>query len=138
MNDTMKKFNYPESLVQEYKYWVVLLRPKQMTLGSLILCTKLRVSSLSEMPSEALVELKEVTNNIESKLKSTFNNEKINYLALMMVDKDFHWHVIPRYSESKSFEGVEYNDTGWPKYPDIGYSNTTSEEDFKKLLKALK
>ena len=33
MNETIRKFGYPETLVKEYTHWVVLLRPKQPTLA---------------------------------------------------------------------------------------------------------
>ena len=37
MNVTMQKFGYPDTLIAEYDHWVVLLRPSQVTLGSLVL-----------------------------------------------------------------------------------------------------
>lgn len=33
-NETILKFNYPDSLIREYDHWVVLLRPAQVTIGS--------------------------------------------------------------------------------------------------------
>ena len=39
-HDTLLKFNYPQTLLREYQHWAVLLRPKQVTVGSLVLiCT---------------------------------------------------------------------------------------------------
>ena len=35
MNQTMKTFGFPASLIREYRNWVVLLRPKQPTLGGM-------------------------------------------------------------------------------------------------------
>ncbi len=37
MNKTIVRFGYPATLVAEYEHWVVLLRPEQPTLGSLVL-----------------------------------------------------------------------------------------------------
>ena len=37
MNPTIVKFGYPASLVHELEHWVILLRPAQVTLGSLVL-----------------------------------------------------------------------------------------------------
>src|SRR3546814_2888106 len=34
MNETIRKFGYPATLIREYDHWVVLLRPAQLTLGS--------------------------------------------------------------------------------------------------------
>ena len=35
MNETARKFGYPASMVGDYDHWLVLLRPAQVTLGSL-------------------------------------------------------------------------------------------------------
>ena len=39
-NQTAIRFGYPETLIQEYEHWLVLLREPQATLGSLVLCAK--------------------------------------------------------------------------------------------------
>src|SRR3546814_19148561 len=49
-----------------------------------------------------------------------FSSDLINYLMLMMVDRDVHFHVLPRYAETQSFSGVAYPDGGWPAAPDLG------------------
>ena len=43
--------------------------------------------------------------------------EKINYLMLMMVDRDVHFHVIPRYAGERVHEGVSFPDAGGPPFP---------------------
>ncbi len=43
--------------------------------------------------------------------------ERINYLMLMMVDPDVHFHVIPRYAGSRQFGDIEFRDAGWPGPP---------------------
>ena len=40
MNPTIEKFGYPTTLIREYEHWLVLLRPEQVTLGSLVLAAK--------------------------------------------------------------------------------------------------
>jgi len=39
---------------------------------------------------------------------------------LMMVDPNVHFHVIPRYSEPRRWNGVEFPDAGWPGPPQLG------------------
>ena len=73
MNETIIKFNYPESLIKEYNYWVVLIRDKQVTLGSLILAYKEDLESFSQVSKEGFLELEIVVNYIESTLKKAFN-----------------------------------------------------------------
>ena len=98
VNVTMEKFGYPATLVEEYNHWVVLVRPAQVTLGSLVLVCKDDAAAFSAISPEAFGELAQVTKDIEATLSAFRAYDKINYLMLMMVDPDVHFHVLPRYA----------------------------------------
>ena len=119
MNTTIGKFGYPASLLHEYRSWVVLLRPAQPTLGSLVLACKEDATSLGSVSGAAYAELSTATADLERALREVFDFRKINYLALMMVDPHVHFHVIPRYAEPREFEGAKCEDAAWPKPPDL-------------------
>lgn len=137
MNDTMKKFGYPGTLVKDYAHWVVLLRPQQATLGALVLACKEQAQALSQISAAAFAELKEVTADIESGLKRCFAYDKINYLLLMMVDRDVHFHVLPRYANPRSFGDRGFHDAGWPGPPDLAQVNATGDLLNRELLDLL-
>jgi diadenosine tetraphosphate (Ap4A) HIT family hydrolase len=137
VNATMQKFGYPNTLVREYEHWVVLLRPQQATLGALVLACKNEADSFSGISDEAFSELKEITTAIEHHLRECFAYDKMNYLMLMMVDPDVHFHVLPRYAGPRMFEGKEFNDPGWPGPPDLRQSNDTGGALDQMLLKTL-
>ena len=120
LNATLSKFGYPESLIKTYDYWHVLLRPGQVTLGSLVLVCKEDVFQYSDISDEAAKEQKQVVADIERVLKKRFNFSKINYLMLMMVDPIVHFHVIPRYEHPVSFCEKQFEDKHWPKPPVLG------------------
>ena len=119
MNATAEKFGYPASLLGDYDHWAVLLRPAQVTLGSLVLICKEEASRFGEIGPAASAELHRVSARIEGALGDAFQNDKINYLMLMMVDPDVHFHVLPRYESARSFAGSEFRDRFWPGPPDI-------------------
>ena len=132
-NDTMRKFGYPDTLIREYEHWVVLLRPAQVTLGSLILAAKGDATAFGQLPPGAHAELATVTKAIEASLLAEIGYEKINYLMLMMVDPHVHFHVLPRYSVSKSWAGMEVSDAGWPGQPDLRTAVNLTPEDMERL-----
>ncbi len=142
MNSTIAKFGYPTSLVKEYGGWVVLLREKQVTLGSLVLAAKDEVLSIADLSADAAAELPTVAREIETLLRVKFGAEKINYLALMMVDPHLHFHVIPRYSKNLQFNGSEFIDHGWPKHPNmlnVNATDATTMDNIKaQLISGLK
>ena len=119
MNATIIKFGYPATLVREYHHWVVLIRPAQVTAGSLILAAKGDSTAYGALPAEAFAEQGVIIAEIEKSLRDVVNMDKINYLMLMMVDPHVHFHVIPRYQGTRSFAGLELVDHGWPGPPDL-------------------
>lgn len=125
LNATMRKFGAPQTIIRQYQYWSVLLRPAQATLGALVLAAHEPAQAFSELSQASFTELHEVTRQIESALTKAFQNDKLNYLMLMMVDPDVHFHVIPRYAQPRQFANMEFVDAGWPAMPDLGQINKT-------------
>jgi diadenosine tetraphosphate (Ap4A) HIT family hydrolase len=116
-NATELKFGDPGNRIAQSRYWTVLLRPRQPTLGSLVLVCREDVKSFSAVSAAAFAELQHMVQGIEAVLRAEVAFERINYLMLMMVDPDVHFHVIPRYASPREFAGVAYPDAGWPGPP---------------------
>ncbi len=124
-NATMYKFGAPQTIIRQYQYWSVMLRPAQATLGALVLAAHEPAEAFSELCPASFTELHTITGHIESALAKAFQNDKINYLMLMMVDPDVHFHVIPRYAQPRQFADMEFIDVDWPTMPHLGHINTT-------------
>lgn len=138
VNATVRKFGYPDSLIYEYEHWVVMLRPKQATLGALILACKQDVTAFSDISEGAFREMQVAVKAIETTLGHAFSYQKINYLMLMMVDPHVHFHVLPRYESERSFEGVPFVDPAWPGPPDIGHATEMESDAFERLRDKLR
>lgn len=138
LNETIKKFGYPENVLAEHEHWVVLLRPQQVTAGSVVLACKQTATSLADVSPTAYSELPGVIGSLEATLKRCFEFNKINYLALMMVDKEVHFHVLPRYSAPRHIAGVTFVDKTWPKPADLSRVTEMSHTQFKELYRLLK
>lgn len=136
-NATMRKFGAPETCIRNYPHWSVMLRPSQTTLGSLVLVALEPVTRFSELSSASFTELKLVTMELEISLKNAFSYDKLNYLMLMMVDPDVHFHVIPRYADVRDFAGKKFVDKTWPGPPDLGQSNQTGASINKLIVNFL-
>jgi len=137
-NATMEKFGYPHTLVAEFAHWVVLARPAQPTLGSLVLAAKSDATAFGDLPGEAHAELKVATAAIEEALGEAVGYARLNYLMLMMVDPHVHFHVIPRYEGAREWQGREFVDCGWPKVPDLGHAVALEGDDLSALVAWLK
>jgi diadenosine tetraphosphate (Ap4A) HIT family hydrolase len=137
-NETIRKFGYPDTLLANYEHWVVLLRPQQVTLGSLVLACREQATRFSDISPHAFADLATAIGDIEAVLSQTFSYNKINYLMLMMVDPHVHFHVIPRYAEAKEFGGVTFADAGWPGVPDLGVPTALDQVQIAALADFLR
>lgn len=138
MNQTIVRFGYPATLIADYEQWVVLLRPSQPTLGSLVLAAKSDATAFADLPAAAFAELAGVVSDIETALRARVRYEKINYLMLMMVDPNVHFHVIPRYEGEREAEGLSITDAGWPKTPALAEAAELNADQIAKLAGGLK
>jgi diadenosine tetraphosphate (Ap4A) HIT family hydrolase len=137
-NATMRKFGYPRTLVAETAHWVVLARPQQVTLGSLVLACKEPATSFGALSAKAFADLQPAVAGIERMLKDFVAFEKINHLMLMMVDPDVHFHVIPRYQGVRRFDDLDFPDEGWPGPPALAKAVTPEEEALDRLVAELR
>ena len=102
------------------EHWSVLVRKGQVTLGTLVLAANRNFISASELTRDELLELPQVVGRLESALAEAFAYDKINYLTLMMSDRHYHSHVVPRYEGVRDFGGKTWEDADWPGPPSVG------------------
>ena len=133
-NPTARKFGFPNTLVAETEYWWVLARPQQPTYGALVLVCKEEAKAFSELTSAAFADMKRAVDGIEALLRHTVAYERINYLMLMMVDPHVHFHVIPRYSEARQWDGIAFPDAGWPGPPRLDRAVKLDKRQLQTLV----
>lgn len=138
MRSALDKFGYPVSLIKSYQCWDLLLRPSQVTLGSLILICKEPVHQYSLISQEAMNEQKTIFIEIEHVLKHRFDYSRINYQMLMMQDPDVHFHITPRYESPVAFCELSYEDKFWPKPVDLSFVLDLDDVHKTELLRTLK
>lgn len=109
--------------VFENDSWIWTIRPKQVTLGSSILSLKRTCYKYSELSEKEFSDLNDIIKRIENTLSLCFSYDKINYLMLMMVDKQVHFHVIPRYKSEIQFWNVQWRDYSYPFFPNLEMIN---------------
>lgn len=127
------KFNPNEYTLKDFKKWIVVVRPKQITLGDAVIILKNQVPSIGDASGEDLAELPIVIAWYEERCKTLFGAEKFNYIAAMMKDNFVHFHAIPRYSGEKEFAGIKWIDEFWPK-PVTLVDKKTEKETLDAIL----
>lgn len=126
-----EKFNIKELHIYETEYWIWSLRPIQATLGAGVLSLKRECPVFGELIQEEFSDMNNIIRVIEKTLKKAFDYDVINYLMLMMVDKQVHFHVIPRYNRNINVFDIKWKDLSWPGVPNL----LVDELEMEVLLK---
>ncbi|MGB5093383.1 MAG: HIT family protein [Parvibaculum sp.] len=137
-NSTQQKFDYPQSLIAETPYWSLQTRRQQPALGAVVLICKEPATAFGQLSAAAFADLQGMIAAVERMLGGFVAYERINYLMLMMVDPDVHFHVIPRYSILRIFEEIEFNDAGWPGPPALAEAVALTDAQLDALTTHLR
>lgn len=132
MYEFAERFNRKDLFLKEFNYWVLLLKPVPVTLGSCIILLKRNCLSLAEVTKEEMAEFPEVCNLFESLNKKLFGAIKFNYHANMMKENFVHFHAIPRYDKVVEKYGIKWIDKEWPTGVSF-YKTEVSEEILQKI-----
>ena len=123
----VEKFRTVDLEVRKYRHWTWSVRPAQGTLGASVLSLNRPATAWSEVDAGENAGLSQALLDIEAVMRRQFNNDKINYLMLMMVDQHVHFHVFARYMAERQFAGRTWLDTTWPRPPDLQAGESSSE-----------
>jgi len=121
--------------IKSYKYWDLYLRGRVKTLGSCVLITKEHYETMSEIPTEAIAELSEISKQLETVFNKLFKPVKYNYQMNMNTENHTHFNIFPRYSTPIQYLGFNWTDNGWPK--NVGDNLEVDENILTKLVEQL-
>lgn len=109
-----EKFDLQNNLIKEYQYWYLLLRKKQKNIGSCVVILKEHAFPLQQVSTEAMAEYATISQDVEQSLEKSFGTYLVHHLCLMFVDKHVHFHLLPRYKQTVSFENQDWIDNQSP------------------------
>jgi diadenosine tetraphosphate (Ap4A) HIT family hydrolase len=110
-------FRVQELTIERFDHWVWSVRPVHCTLGAGVLSLARLCTELGSVTRDEAAELADAACTLEQRLKEAFQPDRVNYLMLMMVDPQLHFHVIPRYATARKLGGIAWLDSSWPAAP---------------------
>ena len=111
---------YLNGIIKEYPHWMLEVNYMQHTLGSyIIFCKRKGVEKISELTDEEHLEMKHVFADIEYALSENpfFKPDRFNYWQMGNELHQLHFHGIPRYAESREFNGKKWTDDQYGSIP---------------------
>jgi len=119
MNSFAVKFKLAKLTIYSSKFWIWSVRPNQPTVGSTILSLRRDDTCFANISHDEACDYANILKIVEKTTKAAFDFDVINYLTLMMIDKQLHTHIIPRYHADKFALNQKWSDPGWPGQPDL-------------------
>lgn len=136
LSNFQKKYEVEKHRIFTNEHWIVSVRPEQITIGSLLLSLRRECTSMGYLHADEGESFSTACSFIEKTLKAKLSPEKVNYMALMMVDPQVHFHVVPRYSKPVFLGGTLYNDAFWPRPVEMSHSLPVNPADVLFVLKS--
>jgi len=107
----VEREEWPKLQVAKINGWTIGVSGSQHVLGWLIISPPDPVEgSLTDLSDEQLLEFKKVAKVSEELLNTLFSPDLFNYNQTGNVVRNFHIHLLPRYSSPREFGGHRFSD----------------------------
>ena len=114
MYEFFGRFYREDLFIKEFRYWILMVRPVPVTIGSCVILLKRECTSLSDVTKEEMAEFPDVCQFFERACTTLYGAVKFNYHADMMKDAFVHFKAIPRYDKVVIRHGMEFVDVDFP------------------------
>lgn len=118
--------------IADRSFWKLGVCPYQHTLGTLVIVNKTHKELFPELTQEEVVELRSIVIDAYALLKRHFFPDWFNLQQNGNWEHHLHFQIIPRYKDTRSFEGRTFSDQhfGQP----VGYTKQQEETAFMEVL----
>jgi diadenosine tetraphosphate (Ap4A) HIT family hydrolase len=130
------KYQVERLAVYHNASWTWSVRTVQATLGAGMLSLHRAAPTLGSVSREEMADLADVLKTVEQTVSAAFHNDKINFIALMMMDPLAHLHFFPRYTSARDFAGQTWVDSTWPNLPGLGANRELSTPEVLDAIAA--
>ena len=131
------KMDFSKITIYDGENWEVKLHHNQNSLGKCVLWFKGESKDFADLSLDEQKEFWELLKKTKDILVDLFNPGMFNYACLGNATKHLHFHVMPRYKDSRTFEGMEFVDEAFGSFP-LGADNLLSEEELVKIVEMIK
>lgn len=123
--------------VAEDEHWVVALNENQASLGRVYLVLKRHEVDVASLTSAEQSSLWQWTSAVKRALDALFEPDHYNYMFLMNLTAHAHFHIYPRYKESRTFGDAEFVDSQWGGHYDPAENRRLDDSLQSTLAEAL-
>ncbi len=128
----------PRWRIAESGHWTVVLNTNQTLLGRCFLVLKRPETDVTALTDPELLDLWATVRRVKSALDRLWSPDHYNYAFLMNLDRQVHFHVIPRYRSPRHLAGYTFEDPDFGGHYDPDRSRDLDEAGYEAVLAALR
>ena len=128
----------PRRRIAVSEHWTVMLNEDQSLLGRSFLVLRRPETDVTALTDAELLDLWAAVRQVKAALDRLWSPDHYNYAFLMNIDRQVHFHVIPRYREPRDFAGGTFVDPDFGGHYGTGPGRTLDAAGYDALLAALR
>ncbi|MDX1935116.1 MAG: HIT family protein [Capsulimonadales bacterium] len=128
----------PNWQIAETSTWAVVLNTDQSLLGRCFCLLKRPETDVTALTDAELASLWELTRRVKQALEDAWEPDHFNYAFLMNLDKQVHFHIIPRYRHKREFGGGTYVDSEFGNHYGTGPARNLEQVGYDSILNELR
>lgn len=128
----------PRWRIAASEHWTVVLNTDQSLLGRCFLVLRRPETDVTALGDAEILDLWATVRRVKSALDRLWSPDHYNYAFLMNLDRQVHFHVIPRYREERRFADAAFVDPEWGGHYALGPARALDEAGYDAVLAALR
>lgn len=118
-----------DRVIRDYEYWTIFIAKNQFVLGKCVFwCKRDDAKDLADATLDEWLELKYIIDIFKESVENLFNPDLFNYTFLGNSIPHLHMHFVPRYKQTRDFNGQVFTDVDFGKEYTIPLDFAISEE----------
>ena len=128
----------PRWRIAESPRWAVVLNTNQSLLGRCFLVLRRPETDTTALTDDEIVDLWAMTRRVKSALDHLWSPDHANYAFLMNLDRQVHFHVIPRYRDGRAFAGQTFTDPDFGSHYGLDSARALDDAAYDAIRDALR
>jgi len=125
-------------LIAEDDHWAMALNDNQASLGRVFFALKRHETDITRLTQEERDALWRFVARAKQALTALFTPDHYNYMFLMNIDPHVHFHIFPRYAESRRFSGHTFTDERFGGHYDPAQTKPLDDDTHASLVTAIR
>lgn len=128
----------PRWRIAESDRWTVVLNTNQSLLGRCFLVLRRPETDVTALTDDEVLDLWASVRRVKSALDRLWSPDHYNYAFLMNLDRQVHFHIIPRYRDKRELAGLTFTDPDFGSHYALDPARALDDSGYDAVLAALR